>query len=180
MTIDDIAAIDTAVESISKLLNESDTTEESILEAVKTQQTNRGLRPIDRISILFFASVSGQSPANMQKNIKNLSSIVNTEEEQKQVLVCLEESVVREEPGEKQATAMKVTVLILNALYDADVLDEETILKWYSGTLKVVHTSCTVPDDVITKIKETTKPFVEWLQKADDDDDDDDDEEESD
>ncbi|XP_031116440.1 eukaryotic translation initiation factor 5-like isoform X3 [Ipomoea triloba] len=55
--------------------------------------------------------------------------------------------------------AVKEVALVLKALYDADLLDdEECIMKWYSEGLSGVNKDA--------PIWKNTKPFVEWLQSA--------------
>ncbi|EPS63956.1 hypothetical protein M569_10826, partial [Genlisea aurea] len=51
--------------------------------------------------------------------------------------------------------AAKEVGLVLKALYDSDVLEEEAIVEWYGKELK--------KESAIWK---NTKPFVEWLQSA--------------
>nr|GLL39302.1 eukaryotic translation initiation factor 5-like [Ipomoea trifida] len=55
--------------------------------------------------------------------------------------------------------AVKEVALVLKALYDADLLDdEECIMKWYSEGLNGANKDA--------PIWKNTKPFVEWLQSA--------------
>merc|ERR1712062_655971 len=90
---------------------------------------------------------------------------------QKEALSCLEESVVRAELGAAQESAKMLIPIFLKCLYDEEVVEEETILDWHSGKLKIVHERAVVPDDILADIKENAKPIVVWLQEADSDDD---------
>ncbi|KAK6913588.1 Translation initiation factor IF2/IF5 domain [Dillenia turbinata] len=56
------------------------------------------------------------------------------------------------------ASAVKEVALVLKALYDADVLEEEYILKWYQDGL------ASGKEDA--QIWKNVQPFVEWLQSA--------------
>ena len=52
--------------------------------------------------------------------------------------------------------------IILQALYDADVLEEEAILKWASSPPEASW----VTKDVAIAARKAAKPFADWLQNA--------------
>ncbi|KAL1214294.1 putative eukaryotic translation initiation factor 5-2 [Cardamine amara subsp. amara] len=54
--------------------------------------------------------------------------------------------------------ALKEVALVLKALYDQDIIEEEFVLEWYQKGLTGVDKSSPVWKNV--------KPFVEWLQSA--------------
>ncbi|EOA35181.1 hypothetical protein CARUB_v10020326mg [Capsella rubella] len=54
--------------------------------------------------------------------------------------------------------AVKEVALVLKALYDQDIIEEEFVLEWYNKGLTGVEKSSPVWKNV--------KPFVEWLQSA--------------
>ena len=54
--------------------------------------------------------------------------------------------------------AAKEVPLVLKALYDEDVLEEEIILEWYNQGLVAGNKS--------SQIWKIVKPFIEWLQNA--------------
>ncbi|KAG9440049.1 hypothetical protein H6P81_020214 [Aristolochia fimbriata] len=56
------------------------------------------------------------------------------------------------------ADAVKEIGLVLKTLYDADVLEEEYILKWYGDGV--------AGSDKNSQLWKNVKPFVEWLQSA--------------
>ncbi|KAK7401239.1 hypothetical protein VNO78_12569 [Psophocarpus tetragonolobus] len=56
------------------------------------------------------------------------------------------------------SNALKEVALVLKALYDADVLEEEHIVQWYQNGLK--------GDNKNSKIWKNAQLFVEWLQNA--------------
>ncbi|KAI5684339.1 hypothetical protein M9H77_05567 [Catharanthus roseus] len=55
-------------------------------------------------------------------------------------------------------TAAKEVALVLKALYDADILEEEYIVKWYEEGLEGSNKG--------SSIWKNAKPFIEWLQNA--------------
>ncbi|GAB2291205.1 hypothetical protein Dimus_025464 [Dionaea muscipula] len=60
--------------------------------------------------------------------------------------------------GNASSVAMKDVALVLKALYDADLLEEDFIVEWYQQGL--------VGDNKSSPIWKNVKPFVEWLQSA--------------
>ncbi|XP_020105740.1 eukaryotic translation initiation factor 5-like [Ananas comosus] len=59
--------------------------------------------------------------------------------------------------GKCRAEALKEVALVLKALYDADVLEEESIAQWYEEGTAGGKSS---------QVLKNVKPFVEWLQTA--------------
>ncbi|GLU10709.1 hypothetical protein SLE2022_274950 [Rubroshorea leprosula] len=60
--------------------------------------------------------------------------------------------------GKANSSALKEVALVLKALYDADVLEEEFIVQWYGEGLKGSNKD--------SQIWKNTKPFIDWLQSA--------------
>lgn len=60
--------------------------------------------------------------------------------------------------GKSKTSAMKEIALVLKALYDADVLEEEFIVQWYQGGLKGGNKD--------SQIWKNARPFIDWLQSA--------------
>ncbi|GAB2217568.1 hypothetical protein Droror1_Dr00000767 [Drosera rotundifolia] len=60
--------------------------------------------------------------------------------------------------GKARPNAVKEAAMVLKALYDADLLEEEFIVQWYQQGL--------VGDNKSLSIWKNVKPFVEWLQSA--------------
>ncbi|KAG4922946.1 hypothetical protein JHK82_051923 [Glycine max] len=56
------------------------------------------------------------------------------------------------------SNALKEVALVLKALYDADVLEEEHIVQWYQKGLK--------GDNKNSRIWKNAQPFIDWLQNA--------------
>ncbi len=50
---------------------------------------------------------------------------------------------------------------ILHSLYDSEIIEEESILKWGTKVSKKY-----VPKDISKKVRKAAKPFIEWLQSA--------------
>lgn len=60
--------------------------------------------------------------------------------------------------GKSKTSAMKEIALVLKALYDADVLEEECIVQWYQGGLKGGNKD--------SQIWKNARPVIDWLQSA--------------
>ncbi|KAE8022034.1 hypothetical protein FH972_007870 [Carpinus fangiana] len=60
--------------------------------------------------------------------------------------------------GKSNTSAMKEIALVLKALYDADILEEEFIVEWYQGGLKGGNKD--------SQIWKNARPFIDWLQSA--------------
>ncbi|CAN6447064.1 unnamed protein product [Victoria cruziana] len=65
--------------------------------------------------------------------------------------------------NKSSSDAMKEVALVLKALYDDDVVEEEFLLQWYEQGLKSGNES---------EIWKKVKPFIEWLQSAESESDD--------
>mmetsp|Transcript_2976 Transcript_2976/g.3361 ORF Transcript_2976/g.3361 Transcript_2976/m.3361 type:complete len:214 (+) Transcript_2976:197-838(+) len=182
ISVHDAAAIDSAASSIQAFLEREENLKvsaESLLEEVKTMQTNCGLKAKDRIPVLFFA-ISEIPLGRFSEDCVFFSAMermVESKADQVEALACLEETVIRAEPGASQDAAKAKIPLFLKFLYDEDVVEEDTILEWYDGSLTVEHARAVVPEDVIAEIKLKAEPIVTWLKEADEDDEDTEDEE---
>ncbi|KAJ0460655.1 putative W2 domain, MIF4G-like domain superfamily protein [Helianthus annuus] len=60
--------------------------------------------------------------------------------------------------GKSNPNAVKEVALVLKALYDVDILEEEYVVKWYEEGTSGGNKS--------SPIWKNAKPFVEWLQSA--------------
>ncbi|PSR87846.1 Eukaryotic translation initiation factor 5 like [Actinidia chinensis var. chinensis] len=69
------------------------------------------------------------------------------------LLRAIETFCMKPSPG-----AVKEVALVLKALYDADVLEEEFIVQWYQEGLASGNKG--------SQIWKNAKPFIEWLQSA--------------
>ncbi|XP_049850708.1 eukaryotic translation initiation factor 5-like [Schistocerca gregaria] len=83
-----------------------------------------------------------------------LKLFVKTKLDQKCVLYCLE-CLCR-----NNVSVINKVSRILSLFYDEDILEEETIIKWYKNPAKKI-------DLALSKsIREKAKPFVDWLSTA--------------
>ncbi|KAK7295747.1 hypothetical protein RJT34_18659 [Clitoria ternatea] len=88
-------------------------------------------------------------------NKKNYLAAAVAEEESSQLLLL---RAIEEFSCKSTSNAMKEVGLVLKALYDADVLEEELIVQWHQKGLK--------GDNKNSQVWKNVQPFIDWLQNA--------------
>ncbi|KAL1323135.1 hypothetical protein HN51_068181 [Arachis hypogaea] len=91
--------------------------------------------------------------ATKRKN--HLAAAVAGDDEGLQLLLL---NAVEEFCNKKGSNALKEVALILKALYDVDLVEEEHVVHWYSKGLK--------GDKKDSQIWKNAQPFIDWLQNA--------------
>lgn len=69
---------------------------------------------------------------------------------------------------------VKEAPLVLKAMYDADLAEEDLILAWYNKPSAGIVVG--VPGDAAQEVRAAAKPFADWLEEEDDSEDDSDEE----
>ncbi|XP_055826759.1 eukaryotic translation initiation factor 5-like [Solanum dulcamara] len=111
--------------------------------------------PQEVVTALYDALLDGVEKGFAKEVIKKksyLAAVAQDEESQLRLLRAIEEFC-----GKSNAVTLKEVALVLKALYDADLLEEEYIVQWYNKGVVTNKDS---------KIWKNVKPFVEWLQSA--------------
>ncbi|XP_037451448.1 eukaryotic translation initiation factor 5-like [Triticum dicoccoides] len=103
---------------------------------------------------LFHGAAKGFAK-DVVKNRKYLAAAVPDEAAQMLLLQSIEAFC-----GKCSAEALKELPVVLKALYDGDVLEEETIVQWYNEAVAAGKDS---------QVVKNAKPVVEWLQSAESD-----------
>ncbi|XVF31716.1 hypothetical protein REPUB_Repub17cG0016100 [Reevesia pubescens] len=88
-------------------------------------------------------------------NKKNYLAAAVTHDEGSQLLLL---KALESFCGKAGSSSLKEVALVLKALYDADVLEEEYILQWYQEGLKGEKKGA--------QIWKNAKPFIDWLHSA--------------
>ncbi|KAK4346765.1 hypothetical protein RND71_033104 [Anisodus tanguticus] len=113
--------------------------------------------PQDIVTAVYEALLDGVEKGFSKELIKKkgylLAAVGEEKGSQLHLLRALEEFC-----GKSNPAAVKEVALILKALYDADVLEEEFIVQWYQDGVAGVKKD--------SKIWKNVKPFVDWLQSA--------------
>jgi len=129
---------------------------------LKAVLASSALPPQDVMNALLEALFDGVGKGfakEVVKNKKYLAAAVPDEGAQT-VLVQAIESF----GGKCSPEALKEVPVVLKALYDGDVLEEETIVEWYNAAVAAGKNS---------QVVKNAKPFVEWLQSAESEEEDD-------
>ncbi|XP_068642925.1 eukaryotic translation initiation factor 5-like [Aristolochia californica] len=112
--------------------------------------------PQDLMNALFHALFQGVGKGfgkDVEKKRTYLEAAMQEDESQMQLLKSIE-SFCRD----ASADAVKEVPLVLKVLYDADILEEDYIMKWFKGGV--------IGDNKKSPIWKNIKPFIEWLQNA--------------
>lgn len=91
---------------------------------------------------------------NFYRKVEYLEPYIQTEKDMLLLLMCIEAIV-------EENKCYDDIVHILNGFYDAELLEEDVIVKWFNNKSKVVT------EEVDNKIKGKAKAFIHWLETAD-------------
>lgn len=105
---------------------------------------------------LFAGIDKGFATAVAKKKNYLAAAVAQNEGSQLLLLRAIEEFCQKPNPS-----AVKEVALVLKALYDADVLEEESIIQWYEEGA--------FGSDKDSAIRKNARPFVDWLQSAESD-----------
>ena len=86
---------------------------------------------------------------------KSLLAAASTQDEESQLLLL---RALEKFWGKSKTSALKEVALVLKALYDADVLEEEYTVQWYQEGLNGGNKD--------SQIWKNARPFIDWLQSA--------------
>ncbi|KAE9615664.1 putative translation initiation factor IF2/IF5 [Lupinus albus] len=111
----------------------------------------------EKMSVLFDSLFEGVEKGFAKEAIKKRSylAVAVSGEEGLQLLLL---HAIEEFSCKPNSNALKEVALLLKTLYDADVLEEEPIVQWYSKGLK--------GDKKGSQLWKNVKPFIDWLQSA--------------
>lgn len=125
------------------------------LKAVLASST---LPPQDVMNALLEALFGGVGKGFTKEVVKNKKYLaVAVPDEGAQTLLV---QAIEAFGGKCNPEALKEVPVVLKALYDGDILDEETIVDWYNDAVAAGKDS---------QVVKNAKPFVEWLQSAESD-----------
>lgn len=113
--------------------------------------------PQDIVTAVYEALLDGVEKGFAKEVIKKKGFLLAAVGQQEGSQLCLLRAL-EEFCGKSNTAAVKEVALVLKALYDADVLEEEFIVQWFQEGL--------AGDKKDSKIWKNVKPFVDWLQSA--------------
>jgi len=143
-----------------------DRTADEIIGELRRLQLSRGLDDSQRVKTLLEAMVDTTQPQQVASIFKHHASLLKQLTSDKKstsvFLACLEELV-----GviEKKKILPRIP-LILQTLYETDVLSEDALLAWHTAP---PESSWLVNKKVATQVRLQAKPFIDWLKSAEED-----------
>ncbi|GAB5363138.1 hypothetical protein AAMO2058_000857700 [Amorphochlora amoebiformis] len=162
-----VSSKDSPVLVLRDYIKTKDPSVPQILAELKLLQVARGFSETEKFKILIESTIDTSDPKSVasqfEKNAKLYGRIATTPHATNLFLLCMEELV-----GVGDKIMLKRTPIILQKLYDADVLEEEAIIKWAESP---PETSLITRDSAVA-VRKAAKPFVIWLQEAEEEDDD--------
>lgn len=142
-------------------------TPEEIQDELKRLQLARGLTEPQKVSALLAAIIDTTDPKTIGKQYSNNAATLKLFAPNRltaaTLLNCIEEQV-----GLVERKLLPRTALILQALYEANVLEEDAIMAWYSSP---PESAWLVNKDVAAAVRAKAAPFIDWLQEAEEEDD---------
>lgn len=143
-----------------------DRTTTEILSELRRLQISRGLDEPQKIKVLFEALLDPHEAKTIHEQFAAhaalFKKIAVDKSSATQFIACIEDFVGEIHPG-----LLSRTPLILQSLYEADVLDEQTILDWAASPPEA---SWFVKKEAAAAVRAKAQPFVKWLEEAGDDD----------
>jgi len=143
-----------------------------IVSEVHRLQLARGLDEPQKIKVLLEAVIDLSNPAAVAGEYTKQAPLLRRFAVDRATAMILI-SCVEEQVGVVSPRLLARTPVILQALYEADVLEEQIILDWYESP---PESSWLVNKDVAVAVRNKALPLVNWLREAEEEDDDDDDE----
>lgn len=150
-----------SMKKLSELVNKTPApTAKEVVQFARKLAMDEGWKDSRLLQVVF--GVLFDKPQDIVKQFKARAKIfgafVREEPDQKMALFCLERLCQMD-----AAVIPKITNLLM-VLYDADILEEEVIMKWYKHPTKKM-------DEAISKqVRDSAKKFIDWLQTAEEDD----------
>lgn len=154
------------VQVLKSFISSGKRTPDEIQDELKRLQLARGLTEPQKVSALLAAIIDPTDPKTVGKQYTNNAALLKLFAPNRltaaTLLNCLEEQV-----GLVERKLLPRTALILQALYEANVLEEEAIVAWYSSP---PESAWLVNKDVAAAVRAKAAPFISWLQEAEEED----------
>jgi len=142
-------------------------TPEEIQDELKRLQLSRGLTEPQKISVLLSAVIDTSDQKTVAKQYTNQAPLLKlfapNRLASQNLLNCIEEQV-----GLVERKLLPRVALILQALYETNVLDEDSIVAWYTTPPENAYM---VTKDVAATVRAKAQPFITWLEEAEEDED---------
>jgi translation initiation factor 5 len=141
---------------------------DEIMSELRRLQLARGFDEPTKVKLVLEALIDYKQPsevaAQFAKHSDLLGRLCKTKNACTLFLGCIEELVAVVEPE-----LLLRTPMILQALYESDVIEEEYMVSWFDLP---PESSWLVNKEIATLVKSKAEPFIEWLKDADEESDD--------
>ena len=164
--VDDANAMKLAVNSIQDFMKiNPDASVDEIVELVVNQQMASALKSFDKIHIITQAFLTKNFFSNdeIKKYGSIFEKVINENPIMERHLISALENLCISTP--------KNFPIMIKQFYDADILEEDTILEW-AGEGRTEFTLDSVDEDSRAILRGEAEPVITWLQEADTDSDD--------
>jgi translation initiation factor 5 len=139
---------------------------DEIQDELKRLQLARGMTEPQKVSALLAAIIDTTDVKNIGKQYTNNAALLKLFAPNRltaaTLLNCIEEQV-----GLVERKLLPRTAIILQALYEANILDEDAIVAWYTSP---PESAWLVNKDVAAAVRAKAAPFIAWLQEAEEED----------
>ncbi len=148
-----------------------------ILDCLRDLQNVSSLRPVDRVIMYVGAMMTDAliSKNEIEKYSAVLSALAKSVDTQRHVIAAFEWFC-----GSHKPIFAPKFPLVLKALYDAEIVEEDVFFSWSADYAKNDYSAddSLIGIDTLEELKVSSQPFITWLREADDEEDEDDEEEE--
>jgi len=164
-------------EAFKELVADEKTTNAEIISELRRIQLARNLTDPEKYSLLLEAVFNFDNPKTIVNQIESKSSVLKsftgTADKDRLMIGALEKFIGLDHKD----VLFPRTLLIFQAMYDQEILDEESIVAWHAAP---ADTSFRVDEAMAKSLREKVNKLIEWLRNAEDEEagDDDDDAEE--
>jgi translation initiation factor 5 len=159
-----VSAKDSPLLVLRDFIKTKEPAEQLILAELKRLQLARGFTDTEKVKILVNATIDTAEiktvAKQFEKNAGLYRKVIVNEATADLFLLCIEELVGVVEKG-----LLKRTPILLQKLYESDVLEEDSILKWADAPAE----TSLVSREIATEVRKAAGPFVKWLKEADSD-----------
>jgi len=135
---------------------------EEICSELKRLQMSRGLDEPQKVKLLLESLLDFTDlktiPKQYGKHAEVLKKFAKDPKHARVLIGCIEEQV-----GITHPDLLCRVALIIQALYDQDVLSEQTLIAWHESP---PESSWLSSKEVATVVREKVTPFIEWLKDA--------------
>jgi len=139
---------------------------DEIQDELKRLQLARGMTEPQKVSALLAAIIDTTDIKTIGKQYTNNAALLKLFAPNRltaaTLLNCIEEQV-----GLVERKLLPRTAIIFQALYEANVLDEDAIVAWYTSP---PESAWLVNKDVAAAVRAKAAPFIAWLQEAEEED----------